>query len=65
MLVIVTGNQNDTVMLTSEQTGTVTGFTLPVSKDNIDNIEVCVPIAFESAKLYSKDDKITIKYTDN
>ena len=52
-------------MLTSKETGKVTGYTLPVSKNKIDNIEVCVPVAFKSAKLHSKDDKITIKYTDN
>ena len=59
MLVIVTGNQNYTTMLTSEETGAVTGFTLPVSKEKIDEIVVCVPIAFKSAKLNSQDDKIT------
>ena len=61
---IITGNQTDTIMLSSEETGTATGLNLPVSKHKIDKIEVLVPGEFKSAKFFSKDHKISIVYIE-
>lgn len=49
-------------MLTSEDTSKKSSLPLPVSKERINMIKVCVPLAFKGAKLYTKDNKIVIKY---
>ena len=61
-IAIITGNRTDIIMLSSEETGTVSGLRLPVSKHKVDEIEVVAPRAFESAKFFSKHHKINIDY---